>query len=221
MAINLGINGFGRIGRLCFRALLEDEDRDIDIVGVNDLTDAETLATLLKYDTVHGQYPGDVSIEGESLVVDGEEFSVYSKKDPTTLPWGDLDTDVVIESTGIFRTREKAVQHLDAGADQVVISAPAKSEVDATVVLGVNGDVLTGDEEVVSNASCTTNCLGPLVKVLDDAFGIESTFTRGPRQFVVQLALDTISSSPVSTSSFTPRTTVASTSLFAGALMTT
>ncbi|PSQ66423.1 MAG: type I glyceraldehyde-3-phosphate dehydrogenase [Bacteroidetes bacterium SW_7_64_58] len=174
MAINLGINGFGRIGRLCFRSLLEDDDRDIDIVGVNDLTDAETLATLFKYDTVHGQYPGDVSVEGDSLVVDGEEFPVYSKKDPTTLPWGDLDTDVVIESTGIFRTREKAAQHLDAGADQVVISAPAKSEVDATVVLGVNDDVLTGDEEVVSNASCTTNCLGPLVKVLDDAFGIES-----------------------------------------------
>ncbi|PSQ86641.1 MAG: type I glyceraldehyde-3-phosphate dehydrogenase [Bacteroidetes bacterium QS_4_64_154] len=174
MAINLGINGFGRIGRLCFRSLLEDDDRDIDIVGVNDLTDAETLATLFKYDTVHGQYPGDVSVEGDSLVVDGEEFPVYSKKDPTTLPWADLDTDVVIESTGIFRTREKAAQHLDAGADQVVISAPAKSEVDATVVLGVNGDMLTGDEEVVSNASCTTNCLAPLVKVLDDAFGIES-----------------------------------------------
>ncbi|PSQ86164.1 MAG: type I glyceraldehyde-3-phosphate dehydrogenase [Bacteroidetes bacterium QH_2_63_10] len=174
MSIKLGINGFGRIGRLCFRSILERDESNLDIVGVNDLTDAETLATLFKYDTVHGQYPGDVSLDGDGLVVDGEEFPVFSKKDPTNLPWGDLDTDVVIESTGVFRTREKAAQHLTAGADQVVISAPAKSEVDATVVLGVNDDVLTGDEEIVSNASCTTNCLGPLVKVLDDAFGIES-----------------------------------------------
>ncbi|MFB6279008.1 MAG: type I glyceraldehyde-3-phosphate dehydrogenase [Salinibacter sp.] len=174
MPIKLGINGFGRIGRLCFRALLEREERDIDIVGVNDLTDAETLATLLKYDTVHGQFPGEVGLDDGALVVDGERFPVFSKKDPTALPWGDLDTDAVIESTGVFRTREKAAQHLEAGADKVVISAPAKSEIDATVVLGVNDDILTGDEEVVSNASCTTNCLAPLVKVLDDAFGIES-----------------------------------------------
>jgi glyceraldehyde 3-phosphate dehydrogenase len=174
MSIKLGINGFGRIGRLCFRSILERDESNLDIVGVNDLTDAETLATLFKYDTVHGQYPGDVSLDGDGLVVDGEEFPVFSKKDPTNLPWGDLDTDVVIESTGVFRTREKAAQHLTAGAGQVVISAPAKSEVDATVVLGANDDVLTGDEEIVSNASCTTNCLGPLVKVLDDAFGIES-----------------------------------------------
>jgi len=174
MSTKLGINGFGRIGRLCFRALLEREERDIDIVGVNDLTDAKTLATLLKYDTVHGQFPGEVGLDDDALVVDGERFPVFSKKDPTALPWGDLDTDAVIESTGVFRTREKAAQHLDAGADKVVISAPAKSEVDATVVLGVNDDILTGDEEVVSNASCTTNCLAPLVKVLDDAFGIES-----------------------------------------------
>ncbi|PSQ79391.1 MAG: type I glyceraldehyde-3-phosphate dehydrogenase, partial [Bacteroidetes bacterium QS_1_63_11] len=174
MSIKLGINGFGRIGRLCFRALLEREERDIDIVGVNDLTDAGTLATLLKYDTVHGQFPSEVGLDDDALVVDGERFPVFSQKDPTALPWGDLDTDAVIESTGVFRTREKAAQHLDAGADKVVISAPAKSEVDATVVLGVNDDILTGDEEVVSNASCTTNCLAPLVKVLDDAFGLES-----------------------------------------------
>jgi glyceraldehyde 3-phosphate dehydrogenase len=174
MSIKLGINGFGRIGRLCFRALLEREERDIDIVGVNDLTDAETLATLLKYDTVHGQFPGEVGLDDDALVVDGERFPVFSKKDPTALPWGSLDTDAVIESTGVFRTREKAAQHLEAGADRVIISAPAKSEVDATIVLGVNDDILTGDEEVVSNASCTTNCLAPLVKVLDDAFGLES-----------------------------------------------
>ncbi len=174
MSIKLGINGFGRIGRLCFRALLERDESNVDIVGVNDLTDAETLATLFKYDTVHGQYPGDVDLDGDALVVDGERFPVFSEKDPTSLPWDDLDTDAVIESTGVFRTREKAAQHLTAGADRVVISAPARSEVDATVVLGVNDDILTGDEEVVSNASCTTNCLAPLVKVLDDAFGIES-----------------------------------------------
>lgn len=174
MSIKLGINGFGRIGRLCFRAILERDEHDFDIVGVNDLTDAETLATLFKYDTVHGQFPGDVSLDGDALVVNGDRFPVFSEKDPTNLPWGDLGTDVVIESTGVFRTREKASMHLEAGADQVVISAPAKSEVDATVVLGVNDDVITGDEEVVSNASCTTNCLAPLVKVLDDAFGVEN-----------------------------------------------
>jgi glyceraldehyde 3-phosphate dehydrogenase len=174
MAIKLGINGFGRIGRLCFRALLERDADHVDIVGVNDLTDAETLATLFKYDTVHGQYPGTVELDGDALVIDGDRFPVFSEQDPTQLPWGEHDTDVVIESTGVFRTRAKAAQHLEAGADKVVISAPAKSEVDATVVLGVNDDILTGEEEVVSNASCTTNCLAPLVKVLDDAFGLES-----------------------------------------------
>ena len=174
MSIKLGINGFGRIGRLCFRALLEREGAEIEVVGINDLTDAETLATLLKYDSVHGQFPGDVHLGDGALTVDGEDFPVFSKQDPTRLPWGDLDTDVVIESTGVFRTYDKASQHLEAGADKVVISAPAKSEVDAMVVLGVNDEILTGDEKVVSNASCTTNCLAPLVKVLDDAFGVES-----------------------------------------------
>ena len=174
MSIKLGINGFGRIGRLCFRALLERQEEEVEIVGINDLTDAETLATLFKYDTVHGQYPGDVGLEDGNLVVDGEKFPVHSEKDPTALPWGEHDTDVVIESTGVFRTYDKAAQHLEAGADKVVISAPAKSEVDAMVVLGVNDDIITGDEKVVSNASCTTNCLAPLVKVLDDAFGVES-----------------------------------------------
>ncbi|WP_103030367.1 type I glyceraldehyde-3-phosphate dehydrogenase [Salinibacter altiplanensis] len=174
MSIKLGINGFGRIGRLCFRALLEREQDEIEIVGINDLTDAETLATLLKYDSVHGQFPGEVRLEDDTLVVDDQTFPVFREKDPTNLPWGDHDTDVVIESTGIFRTYDKAAQHLEAGADKVVISAPAKSEVDAMVVLGVNDDIITGDEDVVSNASCTTNCLAPLVKVLDDAFGVES-----------------------------------------------
>jgi glyceraldehyde 3-phosphate dehydrogenase len=174
MSIKLGINGFGRIGRLCFRAILERGGNDFDVVGVNDLTDAETLATLFKYDSTHGQYPGDVEVDGQALIVDGDRFPVFNEKDPTKLPWGDLGCEVVIESTGIFRTRDKAAQHLDAGAEKVVISAPAKSEVDATVVLGVNDGVLTGNEQVVSNASCTTNCLAPLVKVLDDSFGLES-----------------------------------------------
>jgi len=174
MSIKLGINGFGRIGRLCFRSILERGDDTFDIVGVNDLTDAETLATLLKYDSVHGTLPADVALDGDALVVDGDRFPVFSERDPANLPWGDLGCDVVIESTGIFRTREEASAHLDAGASKVVISAPAKSEVDATIVLGVNGHEITGDEEIVSNASCTTNCLAPLVKVLDDNFGLES-----------------------------------------------
>ncbi len=174
MSIKLGINGFGRIGRLCFRSILEREDDAFDIVGVNDLTDAETLATLLKYDSVHGTLDADVALDGDALVVDGDRFPVFAERDPASLPWGDLGCDVVIESTGIFRTRDKASAHLDAGADKVVISAPAKSEVDATVVLGVNGHEITGDEEIVSNASCTTNCLAPLVKVLNDEFGLKS-----------------------------------------------
>ena len=174
MAIKLGINGFGRIGRLCFRAIMEREDDDFDIVGVNDLTDADTLATLFKYDSVHGTYPGTVEVDDGDLIIDGDRFPVFSERDPSNLPWGDLGCDAVIESTGVFRTREDAALHLDAGADRVIISAPAKSEVDATIVLGVNDDILTGDEQIISNASCTTNCLAPLVKVLDDTFGLES-----------------------------------------------
>ncbi len=176
MAIKLGINGFGRIGRLVFRAILERGSKDFDIVAVNDITDARTLAHLFKYDSVHGVYPGEVSIEGDELVVDGDRFRVLSERDPKNLPWGELGVDVVIESTGFFRTREAAAQHLAGGAKKVVISAPARGEVDATVVLGVNDHILTGAEEVISNASCTTNCLAPMVKVLDDAFGLERGF---------------------------------------------
>ena len=176
MAIKLGINGFGRIGRLVFRAILERKLSDFDIIAVNDLTDAETLAHLFKYDSIHGVYPGEVSVEGGDLVVDGDHFKVFSEKDPSKLPWGDLDCDVVIESTGVFRNREKAGLHLKGGAKKVIISAPAKGDVDATVVLGVNDDELTGDEEIISNASCTTNCLAPMVKVLDDAYGVNRGF---------------------------------------------
>ncbi len=177
MAIKLGINGFGRIGRLVLRSILERKLTDqIDVVGVNDITDAATLAHLFKYDSVHGPYPGEVRVEGDELVVDGERFRVFSERDPKNLPWGELDCDVVIESTGIFRSREKAAQHLEAGARKVIISAPAKGEVDATIVLGVNDHILTGKEQVVSNASCTTNCLAPMVKVLDEAFGVRRGF---------------------------------------------
>ncbi len=176
MAIKLGINGFGRIGRLVFRSIVERDDDTFDILGVNDLTDARTLAHLLKYDSIHGRFPKDVSVEGTDLVVGGERFKVLSERDPQNLPWGDLGVDIVVESTGFFRTREKAALHLAAGAKKVVISAPASGEVDATIVLGVNDGVLTGDEEVISNASCTTNCLAPMVKVLDDAFGVNKGF---------------------------------------------
>src|SRR5690606_3356670 len=176
MAIKLGINGFGRIGRLVFRSILERNLDGYDIVGVNDLTDAATLAHLFKYDSVHGPFPGQVELDGDHIVVNGDRFPVFSEKDPTKLPWGELGADVDIESTGIFRTREKAAQHLTAGAKKVIISAPASGEVDATVVLGVNDDILTGEEEVISNASCTTNCLAPMVKILDDAFGIKRGF---------------------------------------------
>ncbi|MGI9176214.1 MAG: type I glyceraldehyde-3-phosphate dehydrogenase [Rhodothermales bacterium] len=176
MAIKLGINGFGRIGRLVFRAILERDSSDFDIVGVNDLTDAKTLGHLFKYDSVHGPFPGEVSVDGDHLVVNGDRFPVFSERDPKALPWGDLGCDVVVESTGVFRSKESAYAHIEGGAKKVVISAPAKGDVDATIVLGVNDDTLTGDEEVISNASCTTNCLAPMVKVLDDAFGVKRGF---------------------------------------------
>ncbi len=174
MSIKLGINGFGRIGRLVFRSILERDDHDFDIVGVNDLTDAHTLATLFKYDSTHGSYPGTVELDGRTLIIDGNRFPVLQERDPSNLPWGELGCDVVVESTGFFRTRAAASKHLEAGAKKVVISAPAQDQVDATIVMGVNEGDLNGDEEIISNASCTTNCLAPMVKVLDDNFGLKS-----------------------------------------------
>jgi glyceraldehyde 3-phosphate dehydrogenase len=178
MAIKLGINGFGRIGRLVLRSILErgekGEDLGIDVVGINDLTDAETLAHLFKYDSAQGTYAGDVSHDGDQLTIGGDSFRVFSEKDPANLPWNDVGCDVVVESTGLFRTRDKAKAHLDAGASKVIISAPAKGGDVPTFVLGVNDGDLTGDEDIVSNASCTTNSLAPMVKTLDDAFGVES-----------------------------------------------
>lgn len=173
MAIKIGINGFGRIGRLVMRSILSRKDGAFDIVGINDITDTHTLAHLFKYDSVHGVYPGEIKKSDDAITIDGESFKVYSEREPENLPWGDLDCDVVIESTGIFRSRDQAAKHLKAGAKKVIISAPAKGKVDATVVLGVNDHILTGSEEVISNASCTTNCLAPMVKVLDEAFGVK------------------------------------------------
>jgi glyceraldehyde 3-phosphate dehydrogenase len=173
MAVKVGINGFGRIGRNVFRAA-KAAGADIDFVAVNDLTDPATLAHLLKYDSILGRFPGEVSVDGDVITVDGDELKVLSERDPAALPWGDLGADVVIESTGFFTARADAAKHLDAGAKKVIISAPAK-EPDVTVALGVNFDSDYDPEShhVISNASCTTNCLAPLAKVLNDAFGIE------------------------------------------------
>jgi glyceraldehyde 3-phosphate dehydrogenase len=170
--MKVAINGFGRIGRNFFRAAKKN-NANLDMVAVNDLTSAETLAHLLKYDSVHGTYAGTISVVEGDLIVDGDRFKVFSERDPENLPWGDLGVDVVIESTGIFRSHEAASKHITAGAEHVVISAPS-GDADIAVVLGVNdGDLDPAQHKVISNASCTTNCVAPMAKVLDDAFGIE------------------------------------------------
>jgi len=174
MAVNIGINGFGRIGRLVFRRLLSQGG--FNVVGINDITDATTLAYLLKYDSVHGMYKGEVKAEGTNIVVDGKTYPVSAEKDPAKLPWKALGADIVIEGTGVFTSREKLQLHITAGARKVLLTAPAKDEIDATVVMGVNEHVLTGKEQFVSNASCTTNCLAPMVSVLHKSFGLESGF---------------------------------------------
>lgn len=173
MALKAGINGFGRIGRNVFRAA-HAAGADIDWVGVNDITDTKTLAHLLKYDSILGPFKGTVDHTDDAIVVDGKELKVFAERDPAALPWSDVGADVVIESTGLFTDRDSAAKHLSAGAKKVIISAPAKGP-DATVVLGVNFDVYDKDKHsVISNASCTTNCLAPVAKVLNDEFGIES-----------------------------------------------
>lgn len=171
MAIKVGINGFGRIGRLVFRRALALGG--FDFVGINDLTDAKTLAHLLKYDSVHGKFNGEVKVDGNDIIVNGDRIRITAEKDPANLKWKELGAEIVIESTGIFKTKEACMKHIDAGAKKVVLTVPSKGDVDATVVLGVNDEVIKGDEKIVSNASCTTNCLAPMVKVLDDTFGIE------------------------------------------------
>ncbi|WP_336921134.1 type I glyceraldehyde-3-phosphate dehydrogenase [Aquipuribacter sp. SD81] len=171
MTVRVGINGFGRIGRNFFRAALA-AGADIEVVGVNDLTDNATLAHLLKYDTILGRLGADVSHSEDSITVGGHSFKALSERDPSALPWGDLGADVVVESTGIFVDATKAKAHMDAGAKKVIISAPAKNE-DVTVVMGVNdGDYDPANHHIISNASCTTNCLAPMAKAVDDAFGI-------------------------------------------------
>jgi glyceraldehyde 3-phosphate dehydrogenase len=167
----IAINGFGRIGRLVFRIIQERDD--LEIVGINDLTDVETLAHLLKFDSSHGRFKGDVKVEGGNILINGSQVKVFSERDPSKLPWGSMKVDVVIESTGVFRSVESASAHIDAGAKKVIISAPGSGDL-RTVVLGVNDEILDGSEVIVSNASCTTNCLAPMVKVLNDEFGLES-----------------------------------------------
>jgi glyceraldehyde 3-phosphate dehydrogenase len=175
MSLKVGINGFGRIGRNVFRAA-KAQGKDWDFVAVNDITDARTLAHLLKYDSVLGTFDGEVGLDGDDIVVDGDRLRVTAERDPAELPWKELGAQIVIESTGLFTKREDADKHIAAGAEKVIISAPAKGE-DLTVVLGVNDDAYDpANHHVISNASCTTNCVAPMAKVLDDAFGIEQGF---------------------------------------------
>ncbi len=169
--IKLAINGFGRIGRNAFKIAFER--RDVKVVAINDLTDTKTLAHLLKHDSSYGTYDRDVKFDEENLIVDGEKIRVYAEKEPKNLPWKDHRVDVVIESTGFFTDPAKAAAHLEAGAQKVVISAPAKGEGAKTIVIGVNEDTVTEDDKILSNASCTTNCIAPVMKVLEDNFGIE------------------------------------------------
>lgn len=169
----VAINGFGRIGRMSFRAMLAHPE--LDIVAINDLTSADTLAYLFKYDSIHEKFDGEVHAEGDSIVVNGKKIRIFAERDPQNLPWGELGVDIVVESTGLFKKREQMMKHINAGAKKVILTVPASKadDVDATVVLGVNDHVLTKDVQLVSNASCTTNCLSPVAKVLNDKFGIK------------------------------------------------
>ncbi len=174
MSIRVAINGFGRIGRLVFK--IAQYDKDIEMVAINDLTDAHTLAHLLKYDSVHGRYPEKVTFEGEYLTAGDRKVKVIAERDPAKLPWNDFGVDVVVEATGVFRKREQLESHLNQGAKKVVLTVPAKDEIDNTIVLGVNTGELKSSDKIVSNASCTTNCLAPVVKVLHDNFGLVRGF---------------------------------------------
>ncbi|MGD0337626.1 MAG: type I glyceraldehyde-3-phosphate dehydrogenase [Bacteroidota bacterium] len=174
MSLKIGINGFGRIGRLVFRRALAIGG--FDIVAINDVTDSKTLAHLLKYDSIHGIFNGTVAAEENGIVVNGKKYKVTAEKDPAKLPWKELGVSLVIEGTGVFTSREKISAHFTAGADKVILTAPAKDDVDATIVFGVNDNILTGKEKIISNASCTTNCLAPMVKVLHDNFKVRRGF---------------------------------------------
>ncbi len=175
MTVKVAINGFGRIGRLVARAILERTDHDLELVAINDLGDAQSNALLFKRDSVHGPFPGEVSVDGDVIVIDGKRIKVTAERDPANLPHAALGVEIALECTGIFASKEKASAHLTAGAKRVIISAPG-TNVDRTVVFGVNHDQLSAEDIVISNASCTTNCLAPLAKVLHDAIGIESGF---------------------------------------------
>ncbi len=173
MTIKMGINGYGRIGRNMLRALYESgKNAEISIVAVNDLGDSNTNAHLTRRDTAHGPFPGTVEVDGDNMVVNGDPIRVFAERDPAKLPWGDLGVDIVLESTGLFRTRESAGKHISGGAKKVIISAPGSDGIDATVVYGVNHDVLEKGHTIISNASCTTNCLAPLVKPLHEKIGV-------------------------------------------------
>ncbi len=171
MAVKIGINGFGRIGRLVFR--IAHKRDDVKVLAVNDITDAKALANLLKYDSVHGKFDGSVEAKDNSLIVDGEEIKVLTERDPAKLPWKNMGVEVAVESTGVFRKRDQIAAHLEAGARKVLLSVPAKDKIDATIVLGVNDDDLKSEHQIVSNASCTTNCLAPVAKVLHESFGVK------------------------------------------------
>ena len=178
MTIKIAINGYGRIGRNILRAKYETADNnirdEINIIAINDLGDAKTCAHLTQYDTAHGKFPGEVSVDGNAMIVNGDRIAMFAERDPNKLPWGELGVDVVLESTGFFASKDKAAAHINAGARKVIISAPGGNDVDATVVYGVNHQILKSTDTVISNASCTTNCLAPLAKVLHDAVGLQS-----------------------------------------------
>lgn len=170
MSIKVGINGFGRIGRQVFRIM--SESKDFEVVAINDLTNAKTLGHLLKYDSVHGKFKGTVEAKESSIVVNGKEIEIMSIKNPKELPWKDKGAEVIIESTGVFRSKEQVSWHIEAGAKKVILTVPPKDEIDNMIVLGVNNESLKSSDKIVSNASCTTNCLAPMVKVLDETFGL-------------------------------------------------
>lgn len=174
MVIKVGINGFGRIGRLVFRAMLDR--KEFEVVQINDITTADVLAHLLKYDSVHGKFKGDVTHSENAIIVNGKSIKVSAERDPANLPWKEIGVEAVVESTGVFRKKADIGKHIQAGAKKVVLTVPAKDEIDATIVLGVNDDMLKDEHQIVSNASCTTNCLAPVAKVLHDKFGIVKGF---------------------------------------------
>ena len=172
MSIKVGINGFGRIGRILFRIMMQDSK--FDVVAVNDIIDTETLAYLLKYDSVHGRFPGTIEVKKDAIVVNGKVIKCLSEKEPAKLPWKELGVEIAVDSTGRFRKRAELEGHLKAGAEKVLLTVPAKDKIDAMIIVGVNDNMLKPGDRIVSNASCTTNCLAPMVKVLNDSFGVES-----------------------------------------------